>query len=134
MNKFRVWYKNNNEWEKNPCFLSQDGIVYQQISAMEFAPCTKDTHVVQFCTTFKDEDKKEIYEGDICQGINKLYLCHRSEEKSGYYFKVIKSETVLCRDLSFPMWQWSIDGEMPDIKVVGNIFKNPELLQNTNKI
>ena len=69
-NKFRVWCKNKNDWEKNPCVMSQDGNIFQYQHG-RLIPCLGDTHIAVFFTGFRDNKRtiefprgEELYVGD----------------------------------------------------------------------
>ena len=43
--RFKVWCKNNNEWEKDYCLVGQDGKLYQLIHG-QLIQCRPDTHSI----------------------------------------------------------------------------------------
>lgn len=64
MKKFRVWCKNQKEWEEHECFISSSGSLYHGTGAL-FMPLKIENHIVEFGTGLKDKNKKTIFEGDI---------------------------------------------------------------------
>ena len=117
--KFRVWDKNHKEFlirELDPKY----GWVYSRQSTLRCSNLeflienTKDYIVSQF-TGLVDKNKKEIFEGDIIEGIipndtkiNMREVVKWREEYTGYYPWVISSPR--------------------EVKIIGNIFENPDLL------
>lgn len=133
-NKFRVWCKDYNEWEKDPIFLSQDGIPYHFLRG-QLVAIKPHNHVIQFFTGLFDADGKAIYDGDIISfhegrgTLNSLVWFENggffaayssSAEDLGFPDKVI--------ELKFPLFAFFNPHEK--IKVIGNVFDNPELLKS----
>jgi hypothetical protein len=105
--KFRVWDSVYLNW-KNP-----EDYTYTELFL-------DDKYIVQQFTGMLDKNGKEIYEGDII--FCKVY--YGIENRIGIVDYFASSFIV--------DWRNQIDDpldEIPDIKVIGNIFENPELLK-----
>jgi hypothetical protein len=104
--KYRVWCKNKNEWEKDPCFISMPGQLwfYNNNSlrpAEENHECDPMAHVVQLCTWLKDKTGKYIFEGDIVN--------------IGYNF--IGNIAVIFKDGGFNIKDYCVEGR----KIIGHV-------------
>ena len=105
--KFRVWNKNKVDWDE-PCLIevfNNDGILGHL-----YDPNREYTVIQQYIGS-NDKNGNEIYEGDILKLHNgQLHTVEFIEENnetemSGYFFSNFGSE------------------------IIGNIFQNPELLE-----
>lgn len=106
--KLRAWNKKTKEMRVN-VFLHYDGFIFNKYgsSSWELRDC-----VLMLFINREDKNKKEIYEGDIVK------------DNSGQVFiqglcgakKIIKEPTNATTD-----FEWE--------EVIGNIYKNPELLK-----
>jgi len=124
--KFRVWDHNLKEYIEDSNadpMISWDGKVYcyerQKEGGDALVSGIRNITVQQY-TGMVDKDGKEIYEGDIIFG--RVYYGNENGIGIVVYFTG-----------SFIVdWRNQIDDpldEIPDIKVIGNIFENPELLK-----
>ena len=117
MKGFRVW---SNYWKKYApeAELYMDGSADAVFEDDSGVPHHENTDiVVEFKTGLKDKNGKEIYVGDIL------------DDGEGYVAKVLYNERIA----SFA-YEWGICGSTfmclytSDMKVIGNIHENPELL------
>lgn len=130
--KFRVWCKDHNEWEKDPIFLSQDGVPHHWLRAgrgLQLVPIRPEQHIVQFSTGLRDKNGCEIFEGDIVDGYGDTKISTGLSQVSigpfGIRFQRITPSGHLINVTVF------------ECVIVGNIFENPELLngrQNTDSL
>lgn len=132
-NKFRVWCKNNNQWEEDFCAIDQDGQLYQVVNAINYSPkmirISEENHIVEMYTGLNDSTRSEefpdgrpIFEGDIVEICNgKINVVVFEGGGFGYISKSLK------RLINFGTHgiQLSI---LENIKVIGNIHENKELL------
>lgn len=132
--RYRVWCRNNNEWEKDEMFLAEDGSLYHVLRNGRLQRCRPDTHTVQFFTGLRDSKRTEdfpdgepIYEGDVVLDIhsNKRrivlavpggFSVHTFDDLDPRFYEGIS-------DMQNSSW---ISGSCV---VIGNRFENPELLE-----
>lgn len=126
---FRVWCKDFGEWEKDYCFLSQDGLIYQMHS--KGVRCIRpEQHVVQFWTGLLDKNGRAVYDGDIVA--EKMTEEMATSGDSANVGKVYFVAGTFMIDGDGPLWErtHSLTPDiLEDYEVIGNIFENPELLQ-----
>ncbi|WP_303678235.1 YopX family protein [Dehalococcoides mccartyi] len=81
----------------------------------------------------KDKNNKEIYEGDICGDTHGQILQIVWNECHQWGCTVISSSAI--KGLTFPLWQWDIarNPYYPTLEVIGNIYDNPELLEEAKQ-
>jgi uncharacterized phage protein (TIGR01671 family) len=121
--KFRLWDSQKKKWYKNSdCLLELDGSitqidvvnVYDDEEKYDFKN-RKDLVIMQY-TGLKDQNSKEIYEGDICT------IWMGSKQDNPY---VVEDLRELYLDLNHVDRYYRIT----QIEVIGNIYENPELVQ-----
>jgi len=126
--KFRVWCKDYKRWE-NQLMLSHNGYLYDYDLGRGRLYNSSKTHIIQQFTGLKDKNDKEIYEGDIVTAL----IPH------GNNIHRAKTYDVFISVVNFTHGGFTIDvgeefesflGETSvEIKIIGNIFENPELLK-----
>lgn len=106
-NEFRVWCKENNEWEKHVCFLNNKGYLFH-FNGDRLIPLKKENHIISWDTGRYDKNGNSIYEGDIIK-CDYILNCYNKPLIQFYEF----SEGL------FDIFSPEEFGE-----VVGNIYKN----------
>jgi uncharacterized phage protein (TIGR01671 family) len=139
--KFRAWDTENKEWIANGdamdlyhsasanCFLF-DNDNYDLNEKIEF----------QQFTGLLDKNGKEIYEGDIVRAT------YEADEGGGWrsnhpvqgkvYFDTYWGVKFDCRDATqrtADMWEQIGEHDMRNVEVIGNIYENPELINQLNQ-
>jgi len=117
--KFRVWCKNNREWETHEVLMNQDGILFHVKLGGAFLPLNPDTHIPVFFTGLKDKNGKEIYEGDRVRALK--------HNESPFVNEIVWRDGVLW----FGNWNWiEFQNIFRSIEIIGNIYENPNLLES----
>lgn len=118
--KFRVWDKINKEMFNVEIMDFQERKVYKDtVSYRKF----NDIELMQY-TGLKDKNGKEIYEGDI--------LSNGNDEKP---YKVVFENGSFRAEFKGDFEEYSfdlIDVVAQGCEVVGNIYENPELINEYN--
>ena len=120
--KLRVWDKENKKW------LSQEEIkglwhiddLYNQLGF------TDSYYPVSEFTGLFDKNGKEIFEGDVLNWDNECTILIKwSDGLAGFYYDMLtqKNENIVCFDIRFYRSDESAE-------VIGNVFENPELLED----
>jgi uncharacterized phage protein (TIGR01671 family) len=128
MKKYRVWCKDNNEWEKHPVLLDTNGIIwhYQHVQIIPLKP---ENHIVCFFTELKDKNDKEIYEGDIVKAtFIGNFIAPIIFDEGCFKFNTVSNGEhpyILLKD-------WC-NQKHKLCEVIGNIYENPELLRENNE-
>ena len=125
--KFRAWDKDENKWLKcdELAEISINPILDKYGNGFNLNDSThvKTNRVVEFVqfTGLLDKNGKEIYGGDICR----VYDLYRKE-----WFK----DKVLFTNGIFHFSNWRIPiihEDFSKIEIIGNIYENSELLENS---
>lgn len=147
--KFRAKRIDNNKWAYGGLVQADDYCIIDQQNELYVERDYNfrgDTHFFQLSgvmcdettigqfTGLKDKSRKEIYEGDIIS-VNGKYpkLIRYIDEWASY---CLANLTDLDCDLKTSYWQqvspcWWTDYKR-EIKVIGNVYDNPELLKGGN--
>lgn len=78
-----------------------------------------DAEIMQY-TGLKDKNGKEIYEGDV---VKYDFKWHKKDDEIGRLGEIFMEEYMWCVD------EHSIN-RISNVEIIGNIYENPELLNN----
>ena len=137
--KYRVWVKTEKRMIETDDLLDIDyenkEIVTQQVYFENGLPDDRDIYCYDFdeielmqSTGLVDKNGKEIFDGDVVQfedcytETDFLYVNTGIVEWSQGSFTITNRDSVEMGDL--------LDGEFLDVTIIGNIYENPELLED----
>ncbi|HFI0703012.1 TPA: YopX family protein [Streptococcus suis] len=127
--KFRAWDIFHNKWVKH-FYITENCLIYnmEQLhrDLIGAVPIEQSGLVVMQSTGLFDVNGKEIFEGDVVEfedadDIENVYINRGVVEWCQGGFTVTNRATVSMDDL--------LDGDKLDVTIIGNIYKNPELVE-----
>ena len=130
--KFRAWDSAKKEMFKDTFAITES--VQVVVVEQESVVCPPDyvfvDHlVIMQSTGLKDKNGKEIFEGDIItNGIDIVDV--RNHETLGFYTMVNGREVFFGHGTSIKEFEKDIEGFTEITEVLGNIYENPELLED----
>lgn len=129
--KYRAWDKHSQKMFANDELIIWDNNVYandsKKLSCNYLKGWSIDEEYLMQSTGLFDENGVEIFEGDIVQFedcyevFDFLYINTGIIEWCQGGFHVTNRGSVLMEDL--------LDGDSLDVTIIGNIYENPELLE-----
>ena len=114
---FRAWDTYNEAWADEYLAIAEDGHVIE-IKDDGTTEYWKDRFIIEFDTGLKDENGKEIYEGDIVD--------YNDDGDCIGYVVYNAPHYEIMEKIGYPCW---LKGG-PHQRVIGNIHENPELLEH----
>lgn len=128
INKFRAWNKKTKEWELSTnVHIELDGnIVHVNCPIAENNLNCDCLEITEF-TGSKDINNKDIYEGDII--LSKRVNLHHPIQKGEVIFENACFKAKYTYNLSNIPLEILMESHLTKDEVVGNIYKNPELLK-----
>ena len=134
--KFRAWNKNTKKMYKIGQITLEKGTWNYEPDNREYVgmsiPYQPSFMLMQY-TGLKDENGKEIYEGDIIEFSYDMFVGNFDTfvakgkvvfEEGAFYVEVFENERT-TKDEAYLLYSINLD----TIEVIGNIYDNPELLE-----
>lgn len=124
--KFRAWNKHLGKMEEEVCINECGEVIHFDYG--EYAGVTDD--IVMQYTGLKDKNGTEIYEGDIVN-FQRTFKCPM-DGKTMRNINVNKEITFDSGKFGYLLNKGitAIDSKVLNMEVIGNIYENPELLEN----
>lgn len=134
MEGYRLWCKNNNEWEKNNSWIGMNGCLMTLRHGCPY-PLRSDTHILQRSTGKTDISGREVFEGDIIESHlpDGRILDINMVVRYGTYQDYCPVDEEYMDNVGFYVCAQGYP-DMPlgplenYAKVIGNIFENPKLI------
>ena len=113
--KFKAWSKDEKRMLINVSLLDGFPCIRENGKLVCYGNCE-----IMQCTGLKDKSGREIYEGDIIvDNSGEKYVCEWGEPEAGFYLYQLSSARTF----------YFCNFEENELKIVGNIHENPELLK-----
>ena len=127
MEKYRLWCKNKNEWEKDKFHIMPSGCIF---NLQTHGPYNLDTHILAHGSGLLIKGNKELFEGDIYRKYKNVYLVEYSQI-DGFHYRLIYGDysgwNVYNKRERSRLHMTDYDAKKCEL--IGNIFDNPELLE-----
>ena len=109
--KFRVFCKNKNEYEKDVCFLAENGELFTLHNNV-LKPLLKETHTVEMSTGLRDKNGVEIYENDVVvnRELEVASIQWASKDLAFYFCSITSDEFIGFDEIN-----------VEEIEIIGNI-------------
>lgn len=119
--KSRAWIKSKSifyyDFAKVPYDLKMGGVLYRIFSGrMDKPQLLQSEFEENLFTGLQDITGKDIYEGDVYEYDNDLYVIKYSNENACFMAALTDSECIYLLDKT-------------KIRIIGNIYENPELIE-----
>ena len=109
-------------------------------NSLEHCIETSEGFVVMQSMGLKDKNGQLIYEGDLAKVYDETIEAERllsvvwDNEKCGFdIYQYESNDPIFCYMEEF-MGSYEVDHELQSLEIIGNIYENPELLENYIKI
>lgn len=143
--KFRAWIPeiNKMEYDIQDVYDGSNGMLYKgdffgDYYNFQHVLENEDIIIMQ-STALKDKNGKLIYEGDLAKVYDETIEAERllsvvwDNEKCGFDIHQYESnDPIFCYMEEF-MGSYEVDHELQSLEIIGNIYENPELLENFRK-
>ena len=131
--KFRAWDKHEQKMFTNDELIIWNGNVYandsKKLTCNNLKGWSIDDEYLMQSTGLVDKNGKEIFEGDILtNGMDIVDV--RNHETLGFYTLVNGREVFFGHGTSIEEFEENIEGFTEIAEVLGNIYENPELLED----
>lgn len=116
--KFKLWDKRRGKWLSDYSISSYDKV----LDLYEELDCKREDSILVQYTGLKDKNEKEIYEGDVVEGFKETSeSCYNV--KSHVYFQDGCPTVRVDKNYHPCLYECS------QLKIIGNIYENPELIK-----
>lgn len=125
--KFRAWFDEYSIGEWEMVYFSLENIIHMIDPGDDGIKWSDGDAVMQY-TGLKDKNGKEIYEGDVvAPGDGRFKEVNGKQHDFSY---VVKFEMFSAGDMGMDSYGFHFNPYWKSIEVIGNIYENPELLDD----
>ena len=118
--KFRAWDKDGEKWlDEDQFYIYPSGVV----DAWQGSDNIARVHLMQF-TGLLDRQGKEIYEGDIIK-LSRYWADDLQQKYAEVFYTPLAKFDIACPMIK----KWDFYTITKECEVIGNIYENPELLE-----